>query len=112
MKWLKRRRLRKELKSYPRSHHDDRVDSLLYATGWRPNDLRPKRRWWQFWKRRTKIRGLGSDEQLRGRPSILGTKPDVLIIDDPEVDTIKAPDELARWYKEYKTLVNQRGERQ
>lgn len=105
MKWLKRRRLRKELKSYPRSHHDDQVDSLLYAMGWCPDDLRSKRKWWQFWKRRRKVAAVGLGKRARGK-NLICTRPDLMIIDDMEADAIKAPpDKLARWYKEYQREV-------
>lgn len=84
-KWKRVRKLRKELKSYPRTHHSDLVDSLLYAIGWCPSDLRPKRKWWQFWKRRTKVTVVGSEKRARGK-NLICTRPDLLIIDDMEAN--------------------------
>lgn len=52
-----------------------------------PPWIPPKRcRWWQFWKRKTKVRGAGLEGQLRGKLDISRGNPDVVIVDDIEGD--------------------------
>lgn len=79
----RRWRLKKELKKYPQGRHSDLTDSFLYTMGWHPDNLKTKRRWWQFWKRRRRVTAVGSGKRARGKPLIC-TRPDLTIIDDFE----------------------------